>query len=183
MMERSDIGKFLLGLGTLGLGVEIVFHWDYIYRLGGLGLLIMGVYLVSSSKEAWKDSVKDILPLRLGNLFRFPRLPYFQTVIMVLLFLASIFMILPSSYGGLLLVLLGLAISQFALNISEKNIKSEFRIMLVFQFQVFIFFSTFIYVNFQRSYLLRIGSEYISSIFLFFAWFAEFLYLYLKIFK
>lgn len=182
-MERYDIGKLLLGLGSSVLGIEIVFFWNLIFFPGGVGLLLIGIYLISISKEQWKESVKKILPFRPGNLLRFPRLPYFQTGIMILLFLASMFLILPSGYQGFILVLLGLAVSQSILTIPKENIKDESKILIVFQFQLFIFFSTFIYVNFDKLYLLGRGPAYLSSFFLFTAWFLEFLYLYIKILK
>jgi len=182
-MERYDIGKFLLGLGSCVVGIEIVFLWNLIFSPGGIGLLLIGIYLITISKETWKESVKTFLPFRPRNLFNFPRLPYFQTGIMVLLLLASIFIILPSGYGGFILTLTGLAISQSILTISKKNIEDESKIMMVLEFQLFIFFSTFIYVNFNRFYFLGRGPVYISSLFLFIAWFLQFLYIYFKILK
>jgi len=182
-MERYDIGKFLLGLGSSVIGIKIIILWYFMFSPGGIGLLLIGIYLMSTSKETWKESVKNILPFRPGNLFRFPRLPYFQTGIMVLLLLGSMFMILPSSYGGFILILFGLAISQSILTIFKKNIKDESKILMVFEFQLFIFFSTFIYVNFERFYFLSRGSGYIQSFFLFIAWFLQFLYMYFKFLK
>jgi|GEM_PF-2436438 len=182
-MERNDIGKLLLGLGSAVIGIKVIFLWDLIFSPGGIGLLLIGIYLISISKEPWKESVKNVLPFRPGNLFRFPRLPYFQTGIMVLLFLASIFIVLPSSYEGFILILLGLAVSQTILNISKKHIEDESKIMMILEFQLFIFFSTFIYVNFDRFYFLARGPDHISSFFLFIAWFLQFLYMYFKIFK
>ncbi|MEF8835883.1 MAG: hypothetical protein V5A76_06975, partial [Candidatus Thermoplasmatota archaeon] len=182
-MKKSDIGKFLLGIGSSVIGFEIVLFWNLIYFFGGVGLLLIGIYLISISKKAWKDSVKNILPFRPGNLFRFPRLPYFQTSIMFLLLIATIFLILPFGYELFIIVLLGLAIPQTILIISEENIKDEFKILTIMQFQLFIFFSTFIYVNFDRFYLFSQGPEYISSLFLYVAWLFQFIYMYFKILK
>jgi len=165
------------------IGIKVVLLWGLIFSLGGIGLILIGIYLISISQEPWKESVKSFLPFRPGNLFRFPRLPYFQTGIMVLLLLASMFMVLPSSYVGFILILLGLAVSQSILTIFKKNIEDEFKIMMILEFQLFIFFSTFIYVNFDRFYLLSRGPGYISSFFLFIAWFLQFLYMYFKILK
>jgi len=183
MMERYDVGKFLLGLGSSILGIEISLFWDIIFLPAGIGLLFIGIYLILISKERWKESIKNMLPFRPENLFRFPRLPYFQTGIMVLLFLASILMILPFSYEGLIIVLLGLAVSQSILTIPKKNIKDEFNILITLEFQLFAFFSTFIYVNFDRFYLFSRGPFYLPSFFLYIAWLVQFLYMYVKIFK
>jgi len=182
-MERNEIGKFLLGLGSCVAGIEIVFLWRLLFFPGGIGLLLIGIYLISISKEPWKESVKSFLPFRPGNLFRFPRLPYFQTGTMVLLLLGSFFIVLPTGYVGFILILLGLAVSQSILTISKKNIKDESKILMVLEFQIFIFFSTFLYVNFDEFYFLSQGPDYISSFFLFIAWFLQFLYMYFKIFK
>ncbi len=182
-MRKSDIGKFLLGIGSFVVGIEIILFWSLIYRFGGVGFLLVGIYLISISREELKDSVKNILPFRPGNLFRFPRLPYFQTGIMLMLVIATIFMILPSGYEEFILVLIGLAVSQSILIISEKNFKDEIKILTVIQFQLFIFFSTFIYVNFDRFYFFSQGPEYISSLFLYIAWLFQFLYMYFKILK
>jgi len=182
-MKISDIGKFLLGLGSLVIGIEIVLLWDLIFVPGGIGLLLIGVYLISISKETWEETMKNILPFRVGNLFRFPRLPYFQTGVLVLIFFGSILTVLPSSYVGFIMILLGLAISQSLLTVFKKYFKDESKMLIVFQFQLFLFFSTFIYVNFDRFYLLGRGPTYLSSIFLYIAWFLQFLYMYLKILK
>ena len=173
----------MLGLGSSVTGIEILFLWSMIFLPAGIGLILLGVYIISISKKSWKESVKNALPFRVGNLMRFPRLPYFQTVIMVLLLLGSMLMILPSGYVGFILILLGLAISQSILTISKKNVEDESKILMVFEFQLFIFFSTFIYVNFDRFYILGRGPEYVSSFFLFTAWFLQFLYMYFKILK
>lgn len=182
-MKKSSLAELALGLVCLVLGTEVVLLWPLIFLLGGVGLLILGISLVSDSNEHLKSSLKQSFPFRVENLFRFPRLPYFQTGMMILILIASLFSILPSGYSGFILVLVGLAVSQFGLNISKKNIKSQHRIMIVLQFQIFVFFSTFIYVNFEISYLFGMGPAYLSSIFLFFAWFAEFLYLYFNLLK
>lgn len=182
-MKRSTLTQVLLGLGCLVIGTESVLIWPNIFVFGGVGLLILGAVLILDSNKMLKTSFDEFLPFRLNNLFRFPRLPYFQTGVMILLIIASIFSILPSGYLVFILVLSGLAISQFILNISKENIESEYKIWTVFQFQIFIFFSTFVYVNFETSYILSVGLDFISSIFLFFAWFFEFLYLYFRLFK
>lgn len=183
MMERDDIGKFLLGLGSSVVAIELILFWDLIFSPAGIGLLLIGIYLISISKELWKESIKKLLPFRVGNLMRFPRLPYFQTGIMLLLLIGSMLMILPSSYEGFILVLLGLAVSQSILTLSKKNIKDEFKILMVLEFHLFIFFSTFVYVNFDRFYLFSRGPFYLSSFFLYIAWLVQFLYMYFKILK
>lgn len=182
-MDRYDIGKLLLGIGICVVGIEIALLWDLRFFPNGVGLLLIGIYLILISKEPWKDKVRNLLPFRPGNLFRFPRLPYFQTGIMVLLFLASILVILPFSYQGFILILLVLAGTQFLLTFRKKNIKDESKILIVFEFQLFIFFSTFIYVNFDRFYFLSRGPVYIPSIFILIAWLLQFLYMYFKVLK
>ncbi len=183
MMKYSRSARLILGIASLLFGIEVILFWEFIFLFGGIGLIILAVALIANSDEYWKKSMKEAFPFRIENLFRFPRLPYFQTAIMVFYLIGAIFSILPSAYSGFMLVLIGLAISQIVLNISEKNIKSEPKIMIALQFQTFIFFSTFVYENFQTSYLLSLGPEYLASVFLFFAWFFEFIYLYMRIFK
>ncbi len=180
-MDRKDTAKFLLGIGSLILGIEAVLFWVTPSNIGGIGLLLLAFYLISVSDEDLKNKVKNKFPFRPGNLVRFPRLPYFQTGIMVLLFILTLFTV-PSG-GGIILVLLILAVTQSYLISSKENIQDDSKIKNVFQIQLFVYFSTFIYANFQNSYLLDFHTEFLAPLFLIIAWVLESFYLRARILK
>jgi len=111
-MKYSKSARLILALASLLFGIEVILLWDIVFLFGGIGLIILGVASIANSDESWKKSMKDAFPFRIGNLFRFPRLPYFQTGIMVFYLIGAVFSILPSGYFEFMLVLLGLAVSQ-----------------------------------------------------------------------
>ena len=185
-MKRSRIGKFIISITCLVFGVESAVLLDNIYLFGSIGLSGLGIYLLIRLNDALRSKLNEAIPFRVENLSRFPRLPYVQVAVLVYIFIGSIFSILPDSYQGFILVLVALAVTQTALTISKENIQSEFKILTVFQFQVFVFLSTFVYVNIEKFLLIDIigpAGEYLAAIFLFFAWFFEFLHLYFRMFK
>ncbi len=180
-MKDIEIKRFLPGLILVLLGVEVIFSLKSVPRLGGIGFLITGSYLIFTSEDGLKEKVKEPLPFRPRNLLRYPRLPYFQTSVLILVLLASVVMIY--NYMALVGALIGLAASQFILSSLKKNIQERSKIILVMEFQLFIFFSTFIYAHFHDLLLLEKAPGFSPSLILMIAWIGEIMHLYINIFK
>ncbi len=181
-MDELKLKRLLLGSILLLLGIDISVFWKSFPRYGAIGFFLVGIYMILTSEEGLKEKAKNTFPFRVENLLRFPRLPYFQTALFVLIFLASLFFI-SYDYIALIWVLIGLAVSHFILSSMKRNIQDESKIMLVIEFQIFLYFSTFIYVHFNRFYISGNTPDFLPSIIFMLAWIVEILRLYINHFK
>ena len=170
----------LIGSLLILISLQPLVSWAFPYNLGGLWLIILGMSLVIYNIEDWRRLVEKKLSFRPKNLFRYPRLPYFQVLVLLLLFFLALFTIRPMV---LMFALIILALTQSYLIILKQNFQDEMKVKTVFQIQVFTYTSLFIYSNFHRFYLIGDYSEYLASLFIILAWLIELFYLYIKIFK
>jgi len=152
-MDKIDKRRFFIGLVLLLLGLDAVLSLGLFHNLAFIPFFISSIYFISSSKKTWRESFEDTIPEVLVELFYYPRLPYLQTFIAFLVFFGSLFFI--PDFSGLIVIWLGVGVSQGLLAIFKKSLKSRTNMLMALKFQLFLFFSTFFWVHADGSLLFR----------------------------
>ncbi|MBS3817599.1 MAG: hypothetical protein KGY76_08570 [Candidatus Thermoplasmatota archaeon] len=181
-MVELEKWRFLTGLITVLLGIDALLSLPYMFRFAGIFLLFLGGLSLLRSKEELKEDFKDRLPRGVTNLFRYPRLPYFQTGIVLLLVFGAIFF-LAEDFTALIFVLIGLGVTQLVLTTFKKNIEDKSKIFLVIKIQLFLLFSTFVYINSGKLLLLRPSPPTFFQILFVIVWIIVVFQIYFKNFK
>lgn len=169
---------FFIGLVLLVLGSDVLFSLSDHYDWGSLVFFVVGIVLIYLSFKRAKEDFEEAAPEIIQGLIYYPKLPYFQTLVVFLLFLSTLFFI-PDPLG-ILVILLGLGISQAILTIFKKYMKDRMKVLTVIKFQIFTFFSIHFYVTANDLFISRPIPDVFTEIFVLLAWIAMFLNLYLK---
>ncbi len=178
-MHKIDKRRFLVGIALLLLGSDAALSLDFHHDLGSVPFFVVGALLLSFSKETWGKRLKEVTPDVIDDLFYYPILPYFQTGIAALIFILPLFLI--PDYLGMIMVWLGLVVSQGFLMAFKKNIRDRMKMLAVMKFHLFLFLSTFFYVKAEALYLSRNMPGQLPPILVLTAWMIMILHTYLSL--
>ncbi|MEF8873268.1 MAG: hypothetical protein V5A88_01210 [Candidatus Thermoplasmatota archaeon] len=178
-MDEIDKRRLLIGVALLLLGSDAALSLPFHHNLASISFFIFGILLVSFSNESWGETFEDVTPDFLSDLFYYPRLPYFQTGIAALVFLVS-FLFIPS-YLGMIIIWLGLAISQALLMTIKKNIQDRVKMLTAMKFHIFLFFSTFFYLMAERLFLFQSLPDLLPPVLVLTAWVVVVFHVYLSL--
>jgi len=176
-MDEVKKRWFFVGMILLILGSDVLISLTSFFRSGGIFLISIGSLLMIYSNENWKEDFEEDIPQRVEDLFYYPTLPYFQTGLVFLLFLGSLFYM--DDYIGMIVVMSGLIFSQLPLMSFKRYLKDRTKMFLVMEFQIFLFLSTFLYVHAGDLFIFRVSPEILQTAFFVVIWTVEIIRLYI----
>ncbi len=176
-MEKLDKRNFFAGLIIFILGLDTLLSLSFYFNSTGFFLLFIGILLMIHSNEDWREDLSKRLPQELEELFYYPTLPYFQTALVMLLFLGSLFYM--DDYIGMLVVMIGIVVTQIPLVSFKKYLKDRTKMLIVMEFQLFLFFSTFLYLHAPDLFVFRFLPEILRTAFFVAIWTVEMIRIYI----
>ncbi len=177
-MVEFEKKNFFIGLILLVLGSDVLFSLSGHYRAGSSIFFLIGITFIYLSFKRAKEDFEESAPEVLQGLIYYPKLPYFQTLVVFFLFLSTLFFV--PDFLGIAVILLGLGVSQAILTVFKKYMKDRVKVLTVIKFQIFVFFSMHFNVTANDLFILRPIPDVFTEIFVLLAWIAMFLNLYLK---
>lgn len=177
MMDEVNKLSFFAGMLLLIFGVDALISLTSYFRSSGIFLILIGALLVINSRKRWEEDFEESVPRQIEDLFYYPTLPYFQTSLVALLFIGTLFYI--DDYIGMIVVMLGLIVPQLILMTFKKYIKDRAKMFLVIEFHLFLFFSTFLYIHAEKLFIFKISPGILKTAFFVGAWTVEIVRLYI----
>ncbi len=176
-MGRINRWRLFAGLIVLFAGLNLTLLLSHLSRFVGLGLILIGLLILISARETWREKFRRRSPDIFRELFFYPTLPYLQTTIFILVILLSI-IFLSTSPGFLMVVLFVAGLSESILWFVDKHIEEKRKVLAVIQFHLFLFFSTFVSIHIGDMTGYEEAPESFTLILLFVLWLLEIIYLY-----
>ncbi|MFP3871409.1 MAG: hypothetical protein ACOC55_03240 [Candidatus Natronoplasma sp.] len=173
-MDDLDKRGLFIGLVLLVLGADIVLSLQNM--IGSIPFFMIGALLLPFSKESWKEHAEEVLPEEMVELFYYPRLPYFQTFIAFLVFLAAFFI---PGFTGMIMVWLGLAVTQVLLAAFKEHIQDRVKLFLAMKFHLFLFFTSYVHTVGEGLYMFRLAPTVLPSVAVLSAWIMMMVHIYL----
>ncbi len=174
-MNQLKAWRFFAGLILFFAGLDVTLLLSHMSRLIGVVMIFTGSSLMISGHPMLYKRTKDALPEKLVSFFDPEKLCKLRYPLLVLLVALSALAFYPSYYV-LILVLILLVIPEISMRALKKE-KTE-NVILSMEFQIFVFISTLVYMNFDSIFGYRNPPAVFPLVFLAGAWCIEALYLY-----
>jgi len=174
MMKQLKPWRFFAGLILFFAGLDVTLLLSHMSRLIGVVLIFTGSLLMISGHPMLYERTKDALPEKLVSFFDPKKLCKLRYTLLLLLVALSA-LAFYSPYYVLILVLILLIIPEILLRALKKE--NTDIVILSMEFQIFVFLSTLVYMNFDGIFGYRNPPAVFPLIFLAGAWCIEALYL------
>lgn len=174
-MKRFNSWRLLAGLILFFAGLDVALLLSHMSRLVGVFFLLTGLVLIITSKGEWNDKVIELIPIRFISVYSKKNLFRLHLISFVILLIIS-GILLHTVVFVLLLIVLLITISEFLVWYLDGYERKRY-ILLTSEFQVFLVFSTVLYVYFGDIFGYRDIPYVFPLIFLAGAWILEVSYL------
>jgi len=174
-MKTFNRWRFFAGMIFLFAGLDVTLLLSHLSRLVGVVLLLVGAVLIVSSHRRWSKNVLDKIPSPVKEHFRLRNIKIYRHSLLLVLTILSGFFFYPQPLLALFVIIL--MITSWLLVRLTDNSDDMSMILVSMEFQIFLFVSTSVFVNFGTLFGYRNPPEIIPSIFLFSAWLAEIAYI------
>ncbi len=174
-MKRFNSWRLLAGLILFFAGLDVALLLSHMSRLVGVFFLLTGLVLIITSKGEWNDKVIELIPIRFRSVYSKKNLFRLHLISFVILLIIS-GILLHTVVFVLLLIVLLITISEFLVWYLDGYERKRY-ILLTSEFQVFLVFSTVLYVYFGDIFGYRDIPYVFPLIFLAGAWILEVSYL------
>ena len=179
-MKKFNKWMLLAGLILFFAGLDVALLLSHMSRLVGVFFLMVGASLIIASNSEWTGKVKSLLPDGFVNQFTPDRIPRINKVFFLLLILLSV-PVFHSQPLTLVFVVITLVTGEVLLW-KYGGISDPVKVILVSEFQVFIFLSTAVYIHFGTLFGYREIPQIFPLFFLIGAWIVELGYIKSKLF-
>ncbi len=174
-MKGFNKWRFMAGMILFFAGLDVALLLSHMSRLVGVFFLLVGLVLIITSKGEWSERVNELLPAKLKALHKKKNLFRLHLISFITLLIISVILI-HAVVSVLLLIVLSMAISEFLVWYIDGYERKRY-ILLTSEFQVFLVFSTVLYVYFGDIFGYRDIPHVFPLIFLVGAWILEVNYL------
>ncbi len=174
-MSGFNRWRFFAGIIVFFAGLDVTLLLSHMSRLIGVAMLFVGGCLIASSHPHWSNRMKNKIPESLRSHFSLDNMKIYQHLLSIVLIAASFYFFIPQPL--VLLLVLALIIAVW-LVLKFSSYGDQLPLILVsMEFQLFVFLSTLIFLNFGTIFGYRDPPEIFPTIFLLSAWAIEMIYL------